>query len=360
MAKRLPKYMEVVNWVKEGIKLKKLKAGDKLYSENELSSMLSMSRQTVRHGISKLEQEGIVESIQGSGTYIANKEKAKREKTLNIAVVTTYVNRYIFPSVIKEVERVISDAGYFTQIAFTNNTQDGERSALKRFLDNNVVDGIIIEPTKSALPNPNMELYQEIIEEKLPLIFINSYYPQLDLPYVAMDDKKAGLFAVNHVIKAGHTKIAGIFKSDDLQGHLRYSGYLKGMEEANLKVCDDNIIWIDTEDINNMKDNEMRILNRIDDCTACVCYNDEVAVSMIEICKNNNIKIPDQLSLVSIDDSDLATFSEPQLTTVAYPVKDLARKAAENLLKIIEDYNFDGNFKFSPTISVRDSVKIIE
>ena len=73
-----------------------------------------------------------------------------------------------------------------------------------------------------------------------------------------MDDKKAGLLAVNHLIEAGHTKIAAIFKSDDLQGHLRYSGYMEGMQEANLTVYDDNIIWIDTEDINHMKDNETR------------------------------------------------------------------------------------------------------
>lgn len=359
MAEKLPKYMEVVKWVKERIESKELNAGDKLYSENQLSSMLSMSRQTIRHGISKLEQAGIVESVQGSGTYITNNKKKKKEKTLNIAVVTTYVDRYIFPSVIKEIERVISEAGFFTQIAFTNNTQEGEYSILKKFLDNNVVDGIIIEPTKSALPNPNIKLYHEIIEEKLPLIFINSYYPQLDLPYVAMDDKKAGLLAVNHLIEAGHTKIAAIFKFDDLQGHLRYSGYMEGMQEAKLTVYDDNIIWIDTEDINHMKDNETRVLNRIKDCTACVCYNDELAISMIDICKSNNINIPEQLSLVSIDDSHLATLSELPLTSVANPVKELGEKAAENLLKTIQNYDFNGNYKFSPTISIRDSVKKI-
>src|SRR5690554_1431303 len=119
MVNKVPKYMELVNWVKEKIKSKELKSGDKLYSENQLSSMFSMSRQTVRHGISILEQQGIVERIQGSGTYICNKPKAPKAKTMNIAVVTTYVDRYIFPNVIKEMEKVISDAGYFTQIAFT-------------------------------------------------------------------------------------------------------------------------------------------------------------------------------------------------------------------------------------------------
>ncbi|HHU72550.1 MAG TPA: substrate-binding domain-containing protein [Clostridiales bacterium] len=357
MVNKVPKYMELVNWVKEKIKSKELKSGDKLYSENQLSSMFSMSRQTVRHGISILEQQGIVERIQGSGTYICNKPKAPKAKTMNIAVVTTYVDRYIFPNVIKEMEKVISDAGYFTQIAFTYNTLVRESTILSKFLESNNVDGIIIEPTKSGLPNPNIKLYEEIMDRGIPMLFINSYYPDLPLPHVAMDDRKAGLMAVNHLIEAGHTKIAGIFKADDRQGHFRYSGFMKGLIDAGLSFNDDNIIWIDTEDTNHMVDNEGRILNRIKGCTACVCYNDEVAVPIVEMCKRNNISVPDDLSIVSIDDSDLAAYCEVPLTSVAYPITKLGKKAAQNLLRLIEDSSFDGNHDFSPTLSIRNSVK---
>ncbi|ROR30492.1 GntR family transcriptional regulator of arabinose operon [Mobilisporobacter senegalensis] len=357
MTGNIPKYMELVNWVKEKVEAKELKSGDKLYSENELSSMFSMSRQTVRHGISKLEQEGIVERIQGSGTYICNKFKYDNPKTLNIAVVTTYVDRYIFPNVIKEMEKVISGAGYFTQIAFTYNTLERESSILQTFLNNNIVDGIIVEPTKSGIPNPNIELYHEIIDRKIPTIFINSYYPNLDLPHVAMDDTKAGLIAVNHLIELGHTNIAGIFKADDRQGHFRYSGYVNGLLNAGLKIHDDNIVWIDTEDTNHMEDNEQRILKRLKGCTGCVCYNDEVAVSVVEICKKNNISIPEQLSIVSIDDSDMAARCDVPLTSVAYPITELGKKSAQNLLYLIEDDRFDANYDFTPTLTIRNSVK---
>lgn len=357
MTGNIPKYVELVNWVKEKVEAKELKSGDKLYSENELSSMFSMSRQTVRHGISKLEQEGIVERIQGSGTYICNKFKYDNPKTLNIAVVTTYVDRYIFPNVIKEMEKVISGAGYFTQIAFTYNTLERESSILQTFLNNNIVDGIIVEPTKSGIPNPNIELYHEIIDRKIPTIFINSYYPNLDLPHVAMDDTKAGLIAVNHLIELGHTNIAGIFKADDRQGHFRYSGYVNGLLNAGLKIHDDNIVWIDTEDTNHMEDNEQRILKRLKGCTGCVCYNDEVAVSVVEICKKNNISIPEQLSIVSIDDSDMAARCDVPLTSVAYPITELGKKSAQNLLYLIEDDRFDANYDFTPTLTIRNSVK---
>lgn len=363
MLDKKPKYQEIVNWIKSKIASGELNYGDKLLSENQLSMMFSVSRQTVRHGISKLEQEGIVESIQGSGTFICNKKntdaKKPKTKTNNIAVVTTYVDRYIFPNVIREMEKVISSAGYFTQIAFTYNTIEKESAILHRFLDNNIVDGIIIEPTKSGLPNPNIELYKEIKKRKIPTIFINSYYPNLHLPYVTMDDKKAGLFAVNHLLEAGHRQIAGIFKADDRQGHFRYSGYIEGLLKAGLKINDNNIVWIDTEDTNHMADNENRILNRIKGCTACVCYNDEVAVSLVEICKRNGISIPDQLSIVSIDDSDMAAYCEVPLTSVAYPITELGTKAAQNMINLIQDENFDATYKFEPTITIRSSVRRI-
>ena len=305
MAPELPKYLRLANLIKEKIESNELKNGEKLYSENQLSLMFSMSRQTVRRGVDILEQEGLVERIQGSGTYIKY-SKVERAKTLNIAVVTTYVDRYIFPNIIREIEKVVSKAGFFTQITFTYNTIEREASILQSFLDNNVVDGIIMEPTKSGLPNPNINLYEELKRRGIPIIFINCYYPNLDLPHVSMDDKQAGLLAVKYLIKAGHTNIGGIFKADDRQGHFRYTGLIKGMLDEGLKINEKNIIWIDTEDINNMEQNEDRILTRLRGCTGCVCYNDEVAVPVVRMCNKHNIHIPEQLSIVSIDDSDLA------------------------------------------------------
>lgn len=358
MATELPKYIKVANFIKGKIQANELKDGEKLYSENQLSSMFSMSRQTVRRGVDILEQEGLVERIQGSGTYIRH-NRINRQKTLNIAVVTTYVDRYIFPNLIREIEKVVSKVGFFTQIAFTYNTIERETLILQSFLDNNVVDGIIMEPTKSSLPNPNIKLYEELEKKGIPIVFINSYYPDLDLPYVCMNDQQAGLLAAKYLINAGHTRIGGIFKADDRQGHFRYSGFIKGMLDEGLKIDEKNIIWIDTEDINQMEYNEERILNRLEGCTGCVCYNDEVAVPVIKMCNNHNINVPEQLSIVSIDDSDLAEGSEVPLTSVAYPIKELGEKAAKNLLHLIDDNNFNASHEFSPKITVRDSVKRI-
>ena len=162
MKQREAKYIFLVNWIKDRIGTRELRPGEKLYSENELSEMFDLSRQTVRHAIGILEAEGLVERIRGSGTYIGSRSGNTRKKTMNIAVISTYVDGYIFPPTLQGIVQTLSGAGYMTQIAFTNNRVDNERKILEGILEKDNVDGVIVEATKSALPNPNLHYYEEL------------------------------------------------------------------------------------------------------------------------------------------------------------------------------------------------------
>ncbi len=354
-----PKYMNIVDWVKTQIESEKLNPGEKLNSENELTDMFQMSRQTVRRAIDVLEEEGIVERRQGSGTYISNVFKRRTENTMNIAVVTTYVDDYIFPSIIKGMEEVISAAGYTLQIAFTHNSVEKEYSVIKNILDRNMADGIIVEPTKSGIPNPNVELYNQIVQQDIPAIFFNSYYPEINLPHVVLDDKAAGYKATKYLIDAGHERISAIFKSDDRQGHLRYTGYVEALSQAGLRLYDENVLWIDTEDLRNLSFEAKRVLKRLKDTTGCVCYNDEAAQAVVKICGKHEIKVPEDLSLVSIDNSDIAANCEVPLTSVAHPMIKLGKMAATNLIQMIKGEIKDATYEFIPELTERESVKII-
>ena len=191
------KYEGIVRWIREQIEAEKLQPGERIESEYQLCDRFGVSRQTVRHAIAVLEKEGMIEKRRGSGTYI--KESGiigvRRKKTMQIAVMTTFVQEYIFSGIIQEIENKMSRAGYGIQISITNNSVDKERFILKSILDKKRVDGIIAEPTKSGLPNPNLNLYRQIMEQGIPVIFINSYYPELKEPHVSLDDKMAGNLA---------------------------------------------------------------------------------------------------------------------------------------------------------------------
>ena len=214
--------MQIVDWVHDLLESGELAPGEKLSSENELCSMFGLSRQTVRHAIGILEEEGLLIRRRGSGTYISDDRVRVPDGKNKIAVISTYVDSYIFPKTIQGIENYLFDQGFSSQIYFTNNLLEKERTILEGIGDD--VAGIIIEATKSGLPNPNLPLIRRLMEKEIPILFINSYYPQLPLPHVTLSDRVSAELAVKYLADAGHRRIGALMKFDDGQGHLRYAG----------------------------------------------------------------------------------------------------------------------------------------
>lgn len=352
--------MELVNWIQEQIASKKFLPGQKMYSENELKEMFHLSRQTVRHAISVLENEGMLVRKQGSGTYINDRRQANLKNKTRISVVTTYVDGYIFPKTIQGIENVLFENGYSVQIAFTNNQIGREKTILEDILNRDEVAGVIMETTKSGIPNPNLPLYEKLQAKGIPVIFINSYYPLLPIPHVSLNDKMAGFLAAKHLLDKGHRKIGGIFKLDDGQGHLRYAGYVEALKGAGMEVEDSRILWVDTIGMQNLEESRSMVLNRFRNCTAVVCYNDQIAFNFVEILTKENIKVPEHVSIVSIDDSELTVLGDVALTSIPHPMDKLGEKAALNLLQMIENTGFNATYEFEAKIVNRDSVKTMD
>lgn len=358
MKKKTPKYAQLAGLLKERISEEGFEKGDQFYTEHSLSQMYNVSRQTVRRAIDLLVNEQILESRQGSGTYIATPVHAKKPSSKTIGVIITYFDEYIFPSIINGIESVISSNGYNMQLASTRNDVENEARALRAMLDAGV-DAFIIEPTKSALPNGNKYLYDEISSKNIPLIFLNSYYPEMNFPYIALDDVKAGYLATKYLIENGHNKIALCLKSDDIQGHLRYKGAMAAANDNNITISMENVFWFTTEDIKYLEEDSNRILRYLENCTALFCYNDQIAAIVLKILKEKGYNLPEDYSIISIDDEKQAVLCSPPLTTIAHPKELLGIEIAKSVFRLISGKKCDTNIYFEPELIIRSSVKKI-
>lgn len=359
---KLSKYQQVIEWVKNRIRSSELCAGDKLESENELSALFGISRQTIRHALELLVQEGILERVQGSGTYVKDVRETEEENlelSKTVTIISTYVDGYIFPRILQSMVRGLERAGYDAQIMFTNNRLETERRLLIRLLEEKSRNPLIVEPVMSGIPNPNIKYYRRLKSRGIPILFFHSYYPELDIPHISMNDEMAGRTAAEYLIQHGHTKIAGIFKSDDGQGHRRYKGYLKALLHAGIKIQEDRICWIDTGDAQNFSDIAEKVQRRLADCTACVCYNDEVAHELTQLMKTEKIHLPVDFSMISVDNSELARLNPIPLTSVSHPMEALGHKAAEGILRLIQNPDANVTYEFPVSIEERSSVKVI-
>ena len=353
------KYLAIVDWVKDYIASQKLGPNDRFLTEKQLCEIHNVSRQTVRQALMMLESENVLCRVRGSGTFVsggsAPQTKAPGKKS--IGVISTYFSDYIFPHIVTGIESVLNEAGYAMQLAITHNQVLEETQALESMISHGVT-GLIVEPSKSALPNPNTALYAELKRLDIPLVFFNAKYPWADFPCAAMDDEAAGRTVTDYLIKCGHRSIAGLFALDDIQGHKRYSGYMKSCLEHRITGWENNVFWFATNDRSALfRYAKGKLLDLMDSVTAVVCYNDRLAISLMQMCREKGIRVPEDLSVVGIDDSRYASICDVPLTTVHHPHSKLGEAAAELLLGIIDRRDTAPKDKFFvPELIVRSSV----
>ncbi|MBB6730006.1 GntR family transcriptional regulator [Cohnella zeiphila] len=354
-----PKYLrlkeEIVSWIAEG----RYRPGDKLPSENELSGRFGLSRQTVRQSIGELVQEGWLSREQGKGTFVARMAEGRRApgSSRTVGLITTYISDYIFPSIVRGVEAALKDRGYRLLLSSTDNRKDRERESLEMMLGQGV-SGLIVEPTRSAEGNPNFGTYMALQYHGIPLLMINERYPDLDCPCVKLDDEAGGHLATEHLLAAGHRRIAGFFKTDDMQGVQRMKGFVKAFRDRGLAVDPNHIVRYSTEEREDRPHAALReMLRRPEPPTALVCYNDQLAVALLDVVREAGLRVPEDLAIVGYDDSFLATATEIKLTSVTHPKAEMGEKAAHLLLAMLENGGRQEGqgWVYEPSLAVRQS-----
>lgn len=351
------KYKIIAETLRSQILSGAFQVGDTIPPELQLQEDYGVSRHTIRQAIAELVNEGYLRKEKGSGTYVSNQYQQKVTKKKTIGVITTYLSDYIFPSIIRGIEKVLSDNDYSLLLTSTNNNTDQERRCLETMLSHGV-DGLIVEPTKSNQYNPNLAYYLALKERGIPYVMINAAYEELDAPFVCIDDVRAGFLATDFLLQEGHAEIGLITKLDDLQGKNRMKGFIKAFKEKNLAFNPETIFRYTTETKWQMLDKVRAYLASPHTLDALVCYNDEIAVEIIKIAAELGIKIPAELSLVGQDDSFLSTAAEVKLTSVTHPKEALGEAAAEWIIQAVASpkERLD-NILFEPELIVRSSTQ---
>ena len=331
-----PKYQKLADIIRNNIEDGLYTDGHVLDTEYELANKYGMSRQTVRQALGLLENEGIVERIRGSGTYVKQKRVAHK-KTMTIGVIVPNVSEYIFPTVIKGIEGELAQHGYHMKLSATLNLVEIERNILIDYLKN-PVDGLIVQGVKTNLPNPNISLYQEISKKGIPYVFCFAHYPELkDAVYVITDNRSGGKQAVCYLANKGHRYIASILKINDLTSVERYKGYLEGLIEEKLSIDEKKMIWFATESQDVKLEGEfgLRLLKALEKCTALLCHNDFLAIRVIEFLKKAGKRIPDDIAIVGCDNSTYGDLNSIKITSLNYPKEEGARIAAKQIIRMI-------------------------
>lgn len=193
-----------------------------------------------------------------------------------------------------------------------------------------VIDGAILMGIKQ-----DNTLISELLKYKYPFVLIGDYLDNSShFCKIDIDDYAMAKEAVEYLIALGHRHIGFIGGSIEYAScQKRFAGYKSALEGAGIPFNDNDCVFctrVTDEKVTNLA---KKLLYQPDRVTALLTFNDSVAFSVYKVAKEIGIRIPEGLSVVSFDDSDIAKSLTPGLTTVQQPSFDKGLQAAQRLLK---------------------------
>lgn len=199
------------------------------------------------------------------------------------------------------------------------------------FLNISAVEGMIFSDIIG-----NEDQLDAVLEMDLPCVIMNYLTKDLPVSCVAIDNFNSALKAVEYLTKLGHTRIATI--TGELKSQVaidRLNGYIKAIEKHKIEKKNNYIKYGNFGREFAIKATK-ELIKLKNPPTAIFAASDEMAVGVIQVCLENGINVPRQMSVIGFDDNPLALgFSPVSITTMRQPLHKMAMIATEILYKII-------------------------
>lgn len=280
--------------------------------------------------ISRELKEKILKTIEDTG-YKQNQfaRGMRTGKTNIIGLIIEDISNVFFSAVARIIEEDAYKRGYKIIYCSTDDNTEKTKELIRLFMERNL-DGYIITPPKGL-----EDEIQMLINNKIPVVLFDRYFPGLETDYVIVDNFNASKKAVQHLFDSGFENIALVTTSSDQTQMLeRLSGYEKtivknGKKPKVLKIPFDHSAEQNIKAISTY-------LKKNKELDAIFFSTNYLAFKGLEAISQLKLKIPDNLAVVAFDDQDFFRIYNPSITAIAQPVKDISLKLIDILLQKME------------------------
>ncbi len=279
----------------------------------------------------------------------------KLQRSGIIGVMLSDISRPITMQCLAGIQEHLSRSGYSTVVSYTKSDAGSEKEALEMFLFRQC-EGVILVGT-----NLNEETVNALQEESLPVVSCFALSDDDNIPGVSFDDYEVSGSVVKYFTERGHKKIGAFMGNDTLSlTSKRIHGFIDAMKAADLPLNKD---WI----VRNSRTFEGGYASAKQICelpeemrpTAIYCSNDDIATGAVKAFYNEgNIRIPDDISIMSVNGSIHSDWGVVSVTTLKLDSFTAGLRCAEILINILKSGVIPPENEFAPfTLREGDSVK---
>jgi LacI family transcriptional regulator, galactose operon repressor len=281
-----------------------------------------------KNGISKDTQERVLDlakKLNYKPNLIARGLRTGRSNILGLIVAD--IGNPFYAKIARGIEDKAIKEGYDLIICSSDEKVDREAKLIHMLRDRQI-DGLIISSTQDA----NSETIN-LINENFPVVLIDRYFPGVEANTVVVDNVLSAYNATQHLIQQEFRKIALLTISPSHISSLneRQEGYKKALQDNSIEL-DPNLIYeVPFDDIKNS------VKNAIDyfitqGADAIFTLNNNLTLASLEYLHQKEILIPDQISLLSFDDLDLFKLSNPPISSIWQPLKEICEQSVNLLI----------------------------
>lgn len=305
----------------------------------DIANQLSISKATVSivlngHGdakrVSKETQERIIQFARENNykaNYLARGLSLGKSDTIGLIVPN--IGDSYFARIARRIERKARRSGYNVVFSSTRESRDRESELIQTMLSRGV-DGLII-----ASSQKNQDDILRLKKNKFPFVLIDRYYPETETNFVGEDNEGGASVATKQLVKTGRKRIGFVSLKNDLEAiHDRLAGYRLTMKQNGLPVEKDFIRKLDYEYAeSDMLEQIKTLVSGPANIDGIVFATHFLAASGMRALKEINVRVPEDVALVSFGQMNAFDLVDPPITSIIQPVDELGDRAVEILLE---------------------------
>ncbi len=309
-----------------------------------------------KYGVKESTRKMIVQAAKEMGYHPnAAARSLVTRRTMTIGVIMADISEPFYSGIIKGLEFVASESGY--TLLFSNSYESLEQSrVVQKMVDAQRVDGMIIVGS-----NVKERAYlSSLVDRGIPFVAIERSFSDPRMNCIWVDNVMGGYIATKHLIDCGHTKIAHITGTLDVEVAAdRLKGYRRALDEAGIPFSPDLVaqgtfIW--QTGYSAMK----TLLGTRPLCTAVFVANDSMAFGALQAIAEEGLSVPHDISVVGFDDLQFSSLTNPPLTTVRQPRYEIGRDAGRLLVSRLNqpDQGEGTKICYPPELVIRKSTAV--
>lgn len=250
-----------------------------------------------------------------------------------IGLIVSDLANVFYSIIAKSVEKEANALGYEVLICSSNEDPQKEVKLLQMFRERQI-DGVIISSTQKV----EAEIRQ-LQKEDYPFVLIDRAYPDINAHSVLIDNFQGAFDAVSYLAGMGYSRIGLITTLNHLDSmRERFDGYKEALRRNSLPFESSLFREVGFRDMDKQIERALIDLlkppSRID---ALFITNNKLAVSALKALQRMDIRIPRDLAVLSFDDVEAFSITDPPLTAVKHPAEEIGKRAVQILIEDIHE-----------------------